>query len=233
MKKLSLILAAAMILMLFAACGTASETASAAVSAEESVQNAEESVQAAAEENGEPEESSDQEGSAGEPAETEELEADEPEEELAVTEYLPLAETESFSYFFSFPPMFEGFADGPMDYLMYTESQERLNVEIEWEAVSIIAANEQFMLMVAGGDYTDCIQNFTGLYSGGVDEALENEILIDLTDLLAEYAPEYERACTASEIRERSSLTSSGQQAVMFGFNSVDGRVPATGPVIR
>lgn len=219
MKKIARLLAVLFVFSLLGGCGG---KAVSSVSAEEAAQTAAASSAAPTE--------------AAAVSEEETSEAEEPEvsvEEPEEIAYFPLEETKSFSYWFSYPPMFDGFADGPMDYLMYTESQKRLNVEIEWNAVSILAANEQFMLMTASNDYADCMMNFTGLYSGGIDEAIENEIILDLTELIETCAPDYNAQRTASEVREKSSLTSSGAQGVMFGFNSVEGRTPATGPVIR
>ena len=147
--------------------------------------------------------------------------------------YFPLEETESFSYWFVFPPMFDGFAEGPQDYLYYKEAQERLNVSIDFTPVPIPAAAEQFMLMIAGGDYDDVILNMTGNYSGSLDDAIEQEIIIDLTDALADYAPDYEAARTASQTRKLSSVTEGGNQAVMYGFQTTEGRIPKFGAVIR
>lgn len=163
------------------------------------------------------------------------LSAEEPEAEAEPEEiaYFPLAETKSFSYWFTYPPMFDGYAEAPMDYLMYKEAQERLNVTIDWSAVPIPSANEQFMLMIAGGDYTDAMFNFTALYSGSLDEAIEQEIIIDLTDALESYAPDYTATRSKSETRILSSLTENGNQAVLYGFQTNEGRVPKFGAVIR
>lgn len=196
MKKIARLLAVLLVFSLLGGCGG---KAVSSVSAEEAAQTAAASSAA-------PTEAAAVSTEETSKAEEPEVSVEEP-EEIA---YFPLEETKSFSYWFSYPPMFDGFADGPMDYLMYTESQKRLNVEIEWNAVSILAANEQFMLMTASNDYADCMMNFTGLYSGGIDEAIENEIILDLTELIETCAPDYNAQRTSSEVREKSSLTSSG-----------------------
>jgi putative aldouronate transport system substrate-binding protein len=156
-----------------------------------------------------------------------------PEEVIEEPAYFPLEETKSFTYWFVYPPMFDGYADGPQDYLVYTEAEERLNVNIEFDAVPIPSANEQFMLMIAGGDYADAILNFTGQYSGSLDDAIEQEIIIDLTDALDAYAPDYEAAQSKSETRLLSSYTDGGNQAVLYGFQTDEGRIPKFGAVIR
>ncbi len=237
MKKCAVALAALLIVSLLGGCGSsaassAEDTAAAETSQAEVSEEAAPAEETVAEEQEEEQETAEEpaEAPAEEPAEEPAAEEEPEEEEIS---YFPLEETKTFTYWFSYPPMFEGFADGPMDYLMYTESQERLNVQIEWKAYTILNASEQFMLMIASNDFADAMQNFNGLYSGGIDDAIENEIIIDLTDLLAEYAPDYEAQRTSSVLREQSSLTSSGKQGVMFGFSSVEGRVSAMGPTIR
>lgn len=220
MKRFTLLLTILFVISLFAGCSSSVNQAETSTSSETSSASMESNNT----------ETETEQATATTDAETTQ---DDPSADTEEPAYFPLAETKSFSYWFSYPPMFEGYADGPMDYLMYTESERRLNVEIEWQAFTILNASEQFMLMIASNDYADAMQNFTQLYSGNVDDAIENEIIIDLTDLINAYAPDYNAARTASTIREKSSLTSSGAQAVMFGFNSVEGRMPATGPVIR
>lgn len=163
-------------------------------------------------------------------ASSQEPEASEEVEEVA---YFPLEETKSFSYWFVYPPMFDGFADGPMDYLMYTEAQKRLNVNIDWSAVPIPGANELFMLMIAGGDYNDVILNFPGNYAGSLDDAISEEIIIDLNDALTAYAPDYLAVQAKAETRLLGSYTEAGHQAAIYGFQTDDGRIPKFGPVIR
>ena len=148
MKKIARLLAVLLVFSLLGGCGG---KAVSSASTEDASQTAAVSTADAA-----PTEAAAVSAEENSAAEEPEVSVEEP-EEIA---YFPLEETKSFTYWFSYPPMFDGFADGPMDYLMYTESQKRLNVEIEWNAVSILAANEQFMLMTASNDYADCMMNF-------------------------------------------------------------------------
>jgi putative aldouronate transport system substrate-binding protein len=69
--------------------------------------------------------------------------------------------------------------------------QEYCNIKLEVTAVSDSAVNEQFNLMVSGGDYTDIISDGVSNYSKGYDAAITDEIIIDLYDLAEEYAPNY------------------------------------------
>lgn len=220
MKRiLSFVLIWTMVVLLFAACGTekaADSSVQESVSAETAPEETQEVTAAPVSE---------------EPVSVVEESVSVQEPEMPA--YFPLAETKSFSYWFTYPPMFDGYAEAPMDYLMYQEAQKRLNVSIDWTAVPIPAANEQFMLMISGGDYTDAMFNFTTLYSGSLDEAISQEVIIDLTEPLESYAPDYMATRAKSETRILSSLTESGNQAVMYGFQTMEGRVPKFGAVIR
>lgn len=216
-RTFSVLLVLAILIAMFSACGDTPETAEVSSTPVTSVQ-----------------ETPAPESAAPEPAPAVEEPvsvADEPVPEEPA--YFPLEETKTFSYWFTYPPMFDGYAEAPMDYLMYKEAQARLNVSIDWSAVPIPAANEQFMLMIAGGEYTDAMFNFTSLYSGSLDDAISQEIILDLTDPLEEYAPDYIATRSKSETRMLSSLTENGSQAVLYGFQTNEGRVPKFGPVIR
>ena len=200
-RYLSVLLAVALIAAMLAGCGAAQADNGQASSAASSVQ--EEPAAAA------PEEPQAADSAAEEPEtlqETSEVEP-EPEPEPEEIAYFPLEETKSFNYWFVYPPFFEGFAEGPQDYLMYTEAEERLNVSIDFTAIPIPGSGEQFMLMIASGDYNDVILNFPGSYSGSLDDAIDQEIIIDLTDVLEAYAPDYLATQAKAETRVLGSYT--------------------------
>lgn len=64
---------------------------------------------------------------------------------------------------------------------------------VRWDAtlVSFFSSTEQFQLMVASQDYTDvvCRALDTGGYTGGADQAIEEDFLIDVTELIDENMP--------------------------------------------
>lgn len=69
--------------------------------------------------------------------------------------------------------------------------QELTNVNMEYVEVSSASESETFNLMIAGGDYTELIYNFAKLYTGGIDSAIENDIIVDLSDYM-DAAPCYQ-----------------------------------------
>lgn len=204
-KRIALVLAAVVLLALFNGCGGTDEPTQKPVDV-----------------------------SAGEsPAapETEEpaRETDEPDKEA----YFPLAETAVLSYWFSYPPIFGDYAEGPQDYLVYTEAEKRLNVEIEWMTANFMAATEQFNIMVASDDYTDLISGMQNYMTTSLDQAVEDEIIVDLTDYMDEYAPDYAAARRQNDITAKTSTTDNGRLAQFYYLQTEEGAVPDKGLLIR
>jgi putative aldouronate transport system substrate-binding protein len=95
-----------------------------------------------------------------------------------------------------------------MDILKVLE--EKTGVHIELMLAPVGEAETSFSLMLASGKYADIIIGFDTYYTKGGDAAIDEGIIYDLKDLVAEYAPNYEAARTASTYRELGTVTDSG-----------------------
>lgn len=93
-----------------------------------------------------------------------------------------------------------GGAEQPLkkDLLFWQRVQEKTGVNLEFVQRSEAVCAEQYNLMIASGDMTDLIyesncgqMGSTSVYNGGYDKAIEDEIYVDLTDIIPEYAPNY------------------------------------------
>ena len=83
----------------------------------------------------------------------------------------------------------------------YMESNDQLlpfqvaasetGVSIDWTCVSGEMESTQLSLMVASGDYTDIISDFTYGYADTVASAYENDVILALNDYLEDYSPNY------------------------------------------
>lgn len=92
------------------------------------------------------------------------------------------------------------------------------NIHIEYQHPVEEVASEQFNLMVASGNLTDIIeQNWMGR-PGGPEKALEDGVIIDMTDLIDQYAPNYKKILEETPEGARQAATSSGRQYMMTGF---------------
>ena len=77
------------------------------------------------------------------------------------------------------------------DILAYQKIQENTNVDIEWIHPTPGSDLEQFNIMLASRDYPDIITHNWGRTQGGVTRALSSGVILQLNDLIDQYAPNY------------------------------------------
>ena len=132
-------------------------------------------------------------------------------ESLEIAEaYFPLEETATLTAWGPLIPPVLSITDDLNDFLAYTLAEEATNVHINWTSVSVIQAVESFQLMVASADYPDMIKGAGTYMSGGVETAVNEEVIIDLADYLDEFAPNFQTVRMSSEAYEKGSTTDSG-----------------------
>ena len=213
MKKLfAILLVAAMILSAFAGCGGVSTS---------SIPNETDSASALADvPEAEP---------AVEPEPTHE-EASKPDVEEASAEPVGEAPQASLSYplvtdgseqvtvWVSLPPHVAPYMEDVSESAAYRAAAEATGIKMVTTTVSAAVEAEQFQLMCAGGttgDY-DIIVGATRAY-GSADAAIEDEIVIDLSDYLAEYMPDYYNFLQSDEEVRKLLTTDSGAIADIAG----------------
>ena len=181
-KLLSLLTALSLLLAL-TACGGSAPASSAPVESTEA------SAAEPAEEAGEPEaaEATDVE-EAGSEEETAEAPEDSEEPEIVI-EY-PLFDTpQTYTIWFSNSPDLSEIINDMNEYLVFRELEKITNVKWDPTMVSFFASSEQFSLMVASQDYTDVVCRAIDSYAGSVDQAIEEEFLIDLVPYIDDNMP--------------------------------------------
>lgn len=220
-KLVSLLLALALTMCLFAGCGGNAAASSAP---------ADESVAAA---------STPEEAPAADETPAEEAA---PAEDASVVEDAPVAEGPSNGYYTEHIgvkdydlPLFDedltlsiywvqlgamGGAEQPMkkDVLFWQRVQEATGVTLDFVQVGEATCAEQYNLRIASGDMTDLIyesncgqMGSTSVYNGGYDKAIEDEVYVDLTDLIPEYAPNYWAIVSADENLRKDLTTDTGK----------------------
>lgn len=86
-------------------------------------------------------------------------------------------------------------------------------------------------LILASQDYYDVMQDVISTYSGGGDQAIEDEFVYDLTDIMKEYAPNYYAKITYSMDTYDKICTESGK---LVGFSRISNALlPENGLAIR
>lgn len=88
--------------------------------------------------------------------------------------------------------------------------EEKTGVHLELIVPPIGEDENNFSLMLASRQYADIIVNFDNNYAKGGDAAIREGIIIDLKDLVEQYAPNYQAVRTASRYRELNTVTDSG-----------------------
>jgi putative aldouronate transport system substrate-binding protein len=191
-KIFALLLAMAMALSVFSACGNSSSSTAEAASSK-----TEEASAAAAEET---DADTDTEAAAAEeaPAAAEEGSAEEStsSDGLITTDYtydLPLFDEDvTISMWVSFSDNMSTFMPNQYsDNLAAQKAEEMTGVHVDFTCISTTANTEQFNLRVASGDLPNVITNVSQLWSSSFDTAIEDEVFIDLTEMVENYMPAY------------------------------------------
>lgn len=129
-----------------------------------------------------------------------------------LTTSLPVVEDEvTLSYFLGYETAGLKYIDGGTldNQQVWKWLQENTGVTFDLTVVDKANESDKFNLMIASGDYTDFIAG-TGNFSSGADYAVEEEIVIDLTDLIDQYAPNYNYYRTQTKFLDAATKTVGG-----------------------
>ncbi|MGI6578093.1 MAG: hypothetical protein ACOX1Q_08800 [Eubacteriales bacterium] len=99
----------------------------------------------------------------------------------------------------------------------YQKLEELTNVHINWQHPPAADTATQFNLIVSSQDFPDCFQNYVNMYIGGLDKYIDDEIIIDVTDLVDRYAPNYNNVRSAEDL-VKGTVTDSGRMPGLFGI---------------
>ena len=224
MKRLfALILAAAMMLAIFAGCGGAAESAAETASAP-AVESEAAPAEAPAEEPAEAPEETPEEASVVEepeliPVEYPLCEAGEVELEvyMAMAGFIPLV----------IPDVANDGFDTTRGIML---AEEATGVNLNWTLIDQDAYSEKFSIVVASGDYPDYLGAPESYVSGGIDALIDNEICIDLAPMLDECLPDFKGAVYTEVEDYRKGITSdSGKIVTIANYE----RQSTTGQYIR
>lgn len=133
------------------------------------------------------------------------------EETVETANIFPLEETETFSLYYPWSPRFVELGySSPNDFTFFPALEALTNVHIDFTAVGADVFSENFLLMMATQDYTDMYFNCTASYNGGISKAIEDGAWIDLSDLVAENAPNYTALMASDPDFYRANYTDEG-----------------------
>ena len=184
-KKLLALLLALVMLLSVAACGADTESSAAATQTAQTSE-AEPTEQPAAET--EAVETTEAEASVAEDSAVEDSAAEETADRPVVS-YPLFDDVTTFTLWTSNSPDLSEVISDLNQYVVFEELEKVTNVRWDATLVSFFSSTEQFQLMVASQDYTDVVCRALDSYSGGADRAIEEDFLIDVSDLIDENMP--------------------------------------------
>lgn len=219
-KTLSMLLCLLLCVSLLAACGSGGASSAPAESTVESVA-AEAPVEAPVEAPAEVPASAPASAPAEAPAEEAPVE-EVPEEPEYVVNY-PLTEEAVTLTLLHSEPMLGPLSgrcgvDSYGDVAGVQKVNEATGVTIEWNEMSMMTASEEFNLIVASGDYPDMISGAASYYPGGLTKAYEDEVIQDLGDVVAEFAPLYLKTIKADGELYRQTLDDEGRTLGIYAI---------------
>ena len=146
-----------------------------------------------------------------------------------VVEYPMTDEEITLSYWNLYMNNLVGYLDNYNDHYLNDAVAEQTGVRIEWHDISFASATENFNLIVASGDYLDFMP-VTKYYTGGLAKALDDGAIIDLTDYLEEWAPDYLAAMSSGNTRKE--LSDDNGRVLQF-YTIQDQFMPVSGLTVR
>lgn len=119
---------------------------------------------------------------------------------------------------------------------MAKDWQAQTGVKIEFQHPTAGQEKEQFNLIVADGNYPDLWDyrwHDPNVYPGGAAKAIEDGVIMDLTDLINQYAPNLKAYLTAHPDVDRAVKTDDGKYFAFPSLRENDEMCTSFGPMMR
>lgn len=88
-------------------------------------------------------------------------------------------------------PFFSAFMESYSESTFFKEMEKRTGVKTEFVLENAETAVEKFNLMIAGGDFCDLMHDVDTNYTGGLDTAWEDDVIIAIDELIDTWMPNY------------------------------------------
>lgn len=135
--------------------------------------------------------------------------------ESGLSDIFPLEEKITFTYYIKQNDAMASTMETYADVEFFKELEELTNVHIEWNHN---ASDEGFALMIQSGEYPDLINWPLNNVPGGVGTLLEDDVIIDLTNLIPVHAPNYYAWLQANPEEDKASLLDDGTRYQFTSF---------------
>lgn len=108
--------------------------------------------------------------------------------------------------------------------------EEQTGIRIEYIEYDMFSYAQNFNLLIAAGDYPDMLSSLDSSYGGGITKALEDDVILDLTDYVMNDMPAYYQALEKADVWNEIA-TDDGQILAINSLSSQE--VINRGPMIR
>ncbi len=143
----------------------------------------------------------------------------------------PLTEqTETLRYFATMSPNFTSYMDDYSTNASVQKLEELTGVHIDYECYIPENAQTQFNLQAAAGSLPDILLGATEYYSGGMDTAVSDDILLNLADYLDD-CPNYSQILSLTPEMKNSLTTDSGNLIGFYPYTDPKIATPVTGSI--
>lgn len=116
------------------------------------------------------------------------------------------------------------------DHPMLKVIEEKTGIAVEIQAVSQTNGSDLMNLMLASQDYPDMIESMS--YNTGFAAAMDDDVVLEVTDMLPEYAPDYYKLLTDTPAYKKSVATDDGRIGI-FASITEGKRGPEDGLMIN
>lgn len=109
---------------------------------------------------------------------------------------------------------------------------EMANIQWKQTWLTMFTGTDTFNLVIASGDYPDVISNFYKYYTNGIQDGIEQEIIIDMDEPIREYMPNYMNIVNSDPEITRQASTDDGK---IWGVQLISNPVQDSfnGPIAR
>lgn len=135
--------------------------------------------------------------------------------------------------------LFTGMMPPAMDYIesmeecyVYQQLEERTGIHMLITQIHPSAQADKFNLMVNTGDYADFINSVGTLYSGGLPAAIEQDVVLDLTELVEEFVPNYSELINSDSAILRDVTLDDGSIGAFYSVFAAE-EYADSGPMVR
>lgn len=126
-------------------------------------------------------------------------------------------EEATLSMFWGWPNVVSAFIPDPNDLPFLKYMEEATNVHLDLYVVADDVKTEKMNLLIAAGDLPDLVQGLVDNYTGGVEAALEEDVVVDIAPYIKEYCPNFCWALETYPLAYADILTIDGQIGSFYG----------------